>query len=275
MPPTKPVSAVEYSETGVPLHLLTAADLSPFLLMALYGDSGVGKTTLATSAVEVPELAPVLLLDFGNSSDSVLGEERFSNVHVMRLRTIEDANNVYNWLLPVEWGGEGHCAEYKTVVIDELDEFHSQRMREVMTEAVRKDPSRELYVASQREWGIVRSMVLEFVDHWRVLPLNLIFTFVPNMKENEVTGRERVTIGLPGKLSNDIAKRLSMLVYLEVAETAKREGGQTVITSQRVARFASTGKFVAKVRGISRASRLGDTMLDPTMSKIYSLYKGE
>ncbi len=269
MPPAaKPKAKV--SSTGVPIQLLTAADVAPTLKMGVYGRSGAGKTQLAATACEVEELSPVCYLDCGSSSDTILGEKRFSSLKdVYRLRTLDDLTAMFNWLAPEEWGGEGNINNYRTLVIDEFDELHTQTMRKVMEFAVKLNPNQDPYVPSPREWGIMRSKMLEIVDWIGVLPVNLIWLCTPNIKEDQYTLRDQLTLGLPGKLSDDVSKRLSIIAYMEVITKRLRENGENVDKTQRLLHFAPTGKYLTKVRGASRAERLGDNIENPTMSEIW------
>ncbi len=260
---------VRVEETGVPLEFIEKNDSK--LRTGIVGNSGSGKTVLAASACEVPELSPVLIADCGSSSDSILGEQRFSNVKVVRTQTPEQIQALYKHLAPVEWGGDGAVEHYKTLVIDELDEQHTLFMRQTMERVVAEDSRRDIFVPSQREWGMAFNYTLQIVDWFRALPINLIFTFMPAIKEDSITAREQISIGLPGQLSEKIAKRLSQIIYLEIKSTTQVSGNRQVQTNIRVANFQPTAKFVAKTRGIERATRLGASMEDPTFAKIYAL----
>lgn len=263
--------SAQTSESGVPVPILTASDVSPYLKCAIYGPSGSGKTTLAASAVEVADLSPVLFIDCGNSSDTLLGEPRFADVQIMRVVNLDDLQKIFVWLAPKEWGigGQGAVENYRTVIIDEFDELHMFTMRMIMDELVKQKPERNRYLPSQQEWGIARSRMLEMIDWFRSLPCNFFVVCVPNIKENELTNREEVTLGLPGKLANDLAKRLSLVLYLEMQTKRSGVGANAVTTTTRVAKFAPSPRHHTKVRGESRAARLGEEMDSPSMTEIF------
>jgi len=273
--PLKQPEPIKFTETGVPFEMINASEQQPFVRMGVVGPSGVGKTTLAASAAEEPEMSPVLVIDCGESSDTILGEQRFQNVQVIRVRSMEEMQSVFQWLAPSErfaGGGDGY-KDFRTIVIDESDELHLSAMRPLMREAHEKK-NQDLHVASEREWGKVRNMMLDVVDWFRTLPVHLIFTYVPYLKKDAITGAEKVTIGLAGKLSDDLGKRFSLVVYLDIVEEAKLVGGKRQVKQTRKLIFNATSRVLTKVRGESRAARFGDEMLDPTMSKVYKAYFG-
>lgn len=83
--------------------------------IVLYGMPGCGKTTLAASAVDVPELRDVLILDFENSSAAVA--EKYGehpNLDVVQLRDWKKATQVLDMVLTTPH-------QYKTVVIDPVN----------------------------------------------------------------------------------------------------------------------------------------------------------
>src|SRR5215211_5113491 len=75
------------------LPVTKAADYPPQFNMLVYGQSGVGKTTLAGSADSVPEMRKVLVIDVEGGVLSL--KDRFPEVETVRVRTWEKMGEVY------------------------------------------------------------------------------------------------------------------------------------------------------------------------------------
>lgn len=265
-----PLNKRSKSEFVPPIEV--AGEVSPWLRFCFYGDSKVGKTMLAASAVDVPDMSPVLVISAGSSANTLRGEPRFKNVHIWRIDEFAGFNDIYDWLAPVDEGGAGHYADYKTIVLDELDNMHLMRLREIMVEVIRDDPNRDPDVPSKREWGKARSAVLNVIDAFAKLPTHLIITTWAEHSTVELTGQDRIMPSLPGKLAGEMSGRVDILAYMEVNTPRKRPGQQLTEEEQqgvRIVYFAPTKRFVTGVWGVSRAEKLGAEMINPTMQQIY------
>jgi hypothetical protein len=81
--------------------------------MMIYGESGVGKTTLSGSSDAVPEMRKVLVLDIEGGLLSL--KSSYPNVDAVRIRSWVDMQSVYDELSS---GNHG----YNTIVVDSLTE---------------------------------------------------------------------------------------------------------------------------------------------------------
>lgn len=100
--------------------------------LVLYGMPGSGKTTLAASAVEVPELRDVLVLDFENSTASVADKYGdHPNLDVVQLRDWAQSVRTIEAVLTQEH-------QYKTVVLDPVNGFAQFYLIEMRRRVARK-----------------------------------------------------------------------------------------------------------------------------------------
>src|SRR5687767_15519909 len=96
------------------LHILKASEQAPNINMLVYGQYGVGKTLLAGSADEVPELRKVLMLDIEGGKLTL--RHTYPNVEVVRIADWNKLADVYDELRA------GLHTQYNTVIIDSLTE---------------------------------------------------------------------------------------------------------------------------------------------------------
>jgi phage nucleotide-binding protein len=226
--------------------------------MMLYGPPGIGKTWLAGTAVQVPALSPVLVIDNDGGSKTLQGKPQFKGIDIIRIHMYEAYNNVYEMLLENKKG-------YKTVVIDNLGALHTMAMAYEMEQVCKKDPSREANVPSQREYGIVRAMIHKLVRFYESLPMNLIVTAHAELDKDELTGVTRIRPAISGKLAYEVPGFLDINGYVTTERVATTPGGSPADKKiKRVVYFQPVRQIDAK----DESDALGDVMEDPTMLKI-------
>src|SRR5699024_5703967 len=112
------VPSLDLSDLGV--ELKAPAELPTTTGMAIYGEPGSGKTSLAASAVEVEELSPVLFLDTETSAAAVADTSRDNpNIKVGQLKDWNTTRQVRTRVMR----GDHGC---KTVALDTVNASHSQ-----------------------------------------------------------------------------------------------------------------------------------------------------
>lgn len=226
--------------------------------LLVYGEPGVGKTRLAGSSVLVPEMCPVLLMDFEGGTLSLAGDMR--DVDVIRPTTPQEIDNLYGNLYD-------NCP-YKTVVVDSLSELQKILMQGVMREVVKKDSDRDPDVPGIREWGKNGAQVRAFVRAFRDLPCNTIFTALAEESKDERSGINKVRPALPGKLKAEVAGYVDIVLYMysrdtQIPGSKEREIKSLVLTQ-------GTERQVAK----DRSGSLPLVIESPTMANISKYMKG-
>ncbi len=236
---------------GLQIHKVE--DQSPNLNLLIYGAPGAGKTVLAGSAFEVPEMSPVLFLDMEGGTFSL--RAKYSDIDVVRIETINDMNKLYAELKQMRHG-------YKTIVIDSLSELQKFALREIMKQVVKQDSDRDPDVPSIREWGKLLNQMRNIITFFRDLPVNTIFTCLGNSVKDEKTGVTSTKPSLSGQLGGEAPGFIDIVAYLYVK--SMKVAGENV--QQRLLLTGSTGNTVAK----DRSDKLPLVVQAPTMQMLHN-----
>lgn len=281
--------------SGLPVELTTPDQLPVLSSFTIFGGPGSGKTTLATSAVEVPELSPVLVLDFEDSS-SVVGEKYADrdDIKVLSLRTWTDAREVIKRVLTSDHG-------YKTVILDpinglsrmlqvhmneraetkrrlvsatELGQITAQDLKRRLTElglvAVKTQDSSNNSLGeattSQADYGVIGVKMLEIIHGFVQHPA--LAVFVTHTKIKRVDDRAiSISPDMAGSMAGEELERKPGLVGLMQAHSEKDpETGQVEDFTSITFRSGRINglPFVAKRRG-----RVPAQIVNPTMGMIH------
>jgi hypothetical protein len=245
--------------------VVTPAGEQKFSLnMLIYGRSGVGKTRLAASASEVPEMSPVLLIDVEGGTFSI--RDVYPDVDVLRVRDWLEMQEVYNQL----YDGKH---PYKTVILDSLTEMQKFSMMNIMIELL-KDPrnsDRDPDIPSIREWGKNIEQIRKMVRAFRDLPISTIFTALVVEDKNQKTGAIEKRPSLSGKLSGEVAGFLDIVSYYYVKPVPITGTTPVQYDQQRLLLSTATEDIVAK----DRSDRLPTVVQKPTMAVLLDYITGK
>lgn len=236
------------------LRVGTIEDRDPYLNVLIYGNPGAGKTVLSGSADAVPEMRPVLFVDVEAGTESL--RNTHPNVDTVRVTNWKDVQNVYNEL---HAGGHG----YNTVVLDSLTEIQKFSMYNIMSDLVAKKSDADPDVPGMREWGKNIEQIRRFVRGFRDLPMNSIFTALMKSDKDSKTGVVQMKPYLSGKLADEVAGFLDVVVYYYV----KQVGAGDEAEFKRLLLTQATEQQVAK----DRTGKLPMVIEDPTMAKLYDV----
>lgn len=238
------------------LPITQVREQSPYFNLLIYGESGAGKTWFAGSADAVPEMRRVLFLDVEGGT-LTLRNTPFNEVEVVRVRSWKDMENIYGEL---NAGMHG----FSTIVIDSLTEIQKLSMDLVMRRLVEENEDRDVDVPGIREWNINIEQTRKFVRRFRDLPFNTIFTALSKTEKNMIKGTSKRKPYLSGKVSDEVAGFLDIVVYLYTKEVGD-ENKRMLLTAQ-------TEDTIAK----DRSGQLDMIIESPSMDKIYQqMYQRE
>lgn len=233
---------------GLPISRVSQTD--PRVNMLIYGESGIGKTRLAGSADDVPEMRRVLLIDVEGGTLTL--RDLYPNVESVRVKSWAEMQSVYDEL-------HTGAYDFTTIIIDSLTEVQKMSMDGIMRKLVEEFEERSAEVPGLREWNINLEQTRKFVRAFRDLPMNTIFTALVKADKNPRTGAMKRKPSLSGKLADEVAGFLDIVVYLY----AKEIDGE----NKRILLCGQTEDTVAK----DRSNKLPTIMEEPTMNDIWQI----
>lgn len=148
--------------------------ISPYYNALIYGDSGVGKTLLVGSAALVPEMCPILFLDFEEGATVLehLGDDALANIEVL---PGEDAD-------PLQWSDVQTIYDhlyrgkhpFKTVIMDTASEAQVTNLAHLLGYPGKVDLDARL--PKFEEWNETTAQMRRMFRAFRDLRMNTIFT---------------------------------------------------------------------------------------------------
>ena len=248
---SKPADKVSQLFGG--LELASVQNLSDNFNMLIYGNAGVGKTTLAVSMYEIKEACPVLLIDM-ESGSSVLKKINPPDKSV-KVITVTD----WEELKTIRRGLNSEGNPFKTVILDTITEAQKLCIDKILDESAKDNETPELKDYLKRS-----SRMLKFIRMFRDLPINTIFTahaFKPGTEEN--IQYSTVMPALAEKLSNDVVNNMDIVFYMTSrVQDGVREVG--VLSHPTPAYYAK-----------NRLADLETVEVNPTMKDLYPRLLGK
>ena len=166
------------------------------LSMLIYGQPGMGKTTLALSSPHP------LLLDFDGGVHRVNAAHRVDTVQITRW---EEVNEVLS---------SPEVADYKTIVIDTAGKMLSFMDTNIMQQypKLRKNDG----TLSLQGYGVRKNMFIYFVK--RVTMMGKCVVFVAHEREEKVGETKQIRLEIGGSSAGDLIKELDLVGYMEMSD---------------------------------------------------------
>jgi hypothetical protein len=275
---------VPQAEAPAPFTIHKPTISTHYMNMLIYGEYGAGKTVLAATADDIPDMRAVLYID-AEAGDLALSDR--PHLDVVRIKKYAEIARIYEYLrLHVRLRDEGtpealarlaemekrlkglevapeHPTLYYTVVIDSLTEVQTYLMYSLLG----MDPDNWALdgVPQAPEWGEWRSssdMIQLLARQFRDLPMHTIIV----LSQQEIEDKRQLLkrINLPGKLSSKIQGFWDMVGYL-----VSLKDGENV-TRRRLYLNKVDNSFQAKHR--FRHIKV-DYVDEPTIGKLLDLAK--
>lgn len=251
-----------------------------FLKMLVYGPYGVGKTTLAASADDVPEMKDVLYIDAEGGALSLI--ER-PNLDLITINDFTQLARIHQYLIH-------HCRardegdidklrkleeglgleratpkQYNTVVIDSLSEVQRYNMYQLLGVKIGEAKiDQEWETPEFAHWNKTTEMMRLVVRSFRDLPMNVIFLSSQKIEDEK---KGTVTINFPNMLSKDIPGFIDVVGYYQAVTNKTADGAVTV---KRRLELEPGRIYLAKHR-FGKALKNQSGIDEPTMQLLYNL----
>lgn len=282
--------SLDLSDLGI--ELKAPDELPTTTGLALYGDPGSGKSWLAASAVEVPELSPVLFLDTENSAAAVAKKYKGNpNIKVAQLKDWNNTRQVLNRVLRTPH-------PFKTVVLDTVNGIQSQLQLHMIQRAETKRqlqaiPPNKLTPRQQEQlkalagvklientnnslgesttsltdYGVLGTKLAEIITGYMQADFFSIFVTHTHVAKDEKTGRLTVTPDMSGNLAKrELGGKPHILGHMSLDYTG--EGETRTVTRFRNSTLPGRNATVAAK---DRLGVLPPAMVNVTMADIWSL----
>jgi hypothetical protein len=233
--------------------------------MVLYAPPKHGKTTLAGSCADVPELSPAIVLA-AEDGTAVLANNYSDdpNLDVVNVTDWKTTSQLVMALAGVDTSKDElsflkePITPYKTVIVDTETEVQEQIVQAILqSEGIDK--------MRIQDWGTLKEKTVGMAKILHRSPhVNVIFITHSEKVKDEETGKTEIGPILLGKASyGELLKVVDIIAYLGIA---KNEDGELI----RVLQTQADGKFTAG----DRSGNLPAQIPNPTMADVYSHFVG-
>ena len=229
--------------------------------VCIYGGPGTGKTTLAASAIEVPEMNPVLHLNIENGTQSISGI--YPDLEIIDIDHFKQLQAVYNELYKGQDFETQTCAGYRTIILDNLTEGQSKGMEHIFQSeklAATGINFTEFVMASWENggWNKSSQQMRKLIRAFRELPCYIILV-AWEVDIDKSDARHKWTPAFTNKLAGEMPGMVNDIYRLSIASDGTR-----------ILQTGLSKDVVAK----DRTRKLPMKLENPTMPLIHQYWSG-
>lgn len=239
--------------------------------ICIYGETGAGKSYLAATAQDVPELSDVAVLDLDGGSATIMARGDVAGASARSIGEVEAAL----WKFARK---DKEVAHIKTLILDGVSELSKRDLEDIATSEAEKNGKRDRDENALLDYRKSKARMLRILRMARDLEgINLIITLWAKKVYPSVPGTKIADKTLPPSIiSPDISPSLEpMLGFVDDFWYLYEDGGS---------RYLATANF-QNVRAKTRVKAYADLLTtevegqripvikDPSFPKLFALYK--
>ena len=253
-------------------YLITPEMFDDKMNILIYGDPGAGKTHLAGTAQDVPNMADVHVfnIDGGIMTLAARGDIRATDI-----KSLDDLENELFRIV----NHDPKYATTRTIVIDNITELQTLSLEQITTREFsnrrKKDKNYSIDDIYLEDYGLSGKRLARILRGFRDLPMHVIYIAHKKDKLRKGTNvLEESKPNLTEKLSTAVMGYMDFVWYLYTADEVigNDEIGYTTET-HRYLLTQPMNNYAAKTRGSEFGARIGAVIKDPTLDGIFKLYK--
>jgi len=253
----------------MPLQLKPITVEEQYMKALIYGEPGSGKTSLAATAAQHPNMSPVAIL---NLEGGLLSVANLPNVYQVDIRDSADMDEAY-------WALTGNSEEFRairTVVIDSGTEFANRTLAEWVQKGMARAAAKGRNVGDRtiddvqlEDYGKLTTQLRRVFSWYRDLPKHTIVTALaksvyPPNADTRTSAPLEIRPAFTDALGTSVMGFFDHLWYLYTAMDP---------STQEVTRYMLTQRMngiICKTRGTVFPSAIGTIVTAPNLAELYA-----
>ena len=252
-------------------YVITPDIFTDKMNILIYGEPGSGKTHLAGTAQDVPQMADVHVF---NIDGGIMTLASRGDIHATDIHSADDLEHELFRLV----NKDPKYEHTKTVVIDNITELQTLVLEGITSKEFanrrKKDKNYSIDEVYLEDYGVSGKRLARILRGFRDLPMHVIYIAHKKDKMRKGTNvLEESKPNLTEKLCTAVMGYMDFVWYLYTAD--EQVGNEETGYRTETHRYLLTqpmNNFAAKTRGSEFAQRIGPIIRDPNMVDIIGKY---